>query len=378
MKATIHDRSALMAIDLQDLTAYLERHGWRLTETVAINSSLWTHTEGSTESELLLPAKRSTDDYATRISQALSVLQRIEDRSQLDILRDITLAGVDVIKIRAPEVDPKRMSTHLRSGLEILGNAMEMMAAAASAALSPRRVLPTRRPAQVDEYLKWLELGQSEKGSYVLTILSRVETMLSENILPLFELLETPFPRKVTRTLSKALEATKSASTASVSQAGYQSFIDSVPNGISANLCEAIAGMLKKGPEIESIDLRITWAPKVPEIELPSSFSFIRSEADVLSEAARVLRAESPTEGILITGVVINLHREEGATDGIATVACVIDGNIRKLAVPLQASDYNLAIEAHRTKRALLFKADIALVGRQYNAANVQGLRIVD
>jgi len=378
LKATIHDRSALAAIDLPDFKAYLEGHGWRLSESGAINSSLWTHSEGSLELELLVPSSQSMDDYATRMSQALKVLQTMEDRSQLEIMRDITLAGVDVIRVRAPEVDPKRISTHLRSGLEILGNAMEMMAAAASATLSPRRVLPTRRPAPVDEYLRWLELGQAEKGSYVLTIFSRVEIMPSENIPPLLELLETPFPRKVTRTLSKALEATKNASSAAISEAGYQPFIESVPNGISANLCVAVGGMLKRAPEIESIDLLITWAPKAPETDLPSSFNFVSSEADVLFEAGRILRAESPTQGILITGVVINLHRERGATDGVATVACVIDGNVRKLVVPLQASDYDLAIEAHRTKRGLLFKADIALVGRQYNAANVQEFRITD
>ena len=378
MKATIHDRSALAAIELADFNAYLRNHGWEVLDAGGTNSVLWIQRRESMDYELLVPNSQTMDDYPTRMSQALSVLEELEDRSQLDVLRDVTLAAIDVIRVRAPEVDSIRSSTPLRSGRHILDNVLEMLAAVASATVSPRRVMPTRRPGQVEDYLKWLELGQSEKGSYVLTILSRVDTMLSASFPPLLELLDTPFPRMVTRTLSRALDATKVAAEASAHETGYQSFVENVPNGVSANLCEAIAGMLKKAPETQSINLGITWALRNPERGLASSFSFARDETELLLEAGRALRAESPTEAILVTGVVINLHREEGATEGTATVACVLQGNVRKLAVPLQPSDYETAIDAHRTKRALLFRADVVLAGRQYSATNVQDFRIVN
>ncbi len=296
---------------------------------------MWIHGEGVSEAELLLPSTSVTDDYATRISQALKVLERVEGRSQMDILNDINLAGVDVIRIRAPEANTKLASTHFRSSAGIVSLGLEMMEAAASATLVPKKVLPSRRASEVDEYLKWLELGQSERGSYVITILSRVEPMLAEDKIKNYNLFEPPFPRRVTRTLSKALDATKGAATISKSSGGFQSFIDSVREGVSANLCEAIGGMLIQSEHLDHIDLGISWAPKLPEKEQSTLFTFERFEAETLFEGAAALRRESPNEGILLTGVVIKLHREPGAVDGEAS-------DLPPVVVPISELDLTL------------------------------------
>lgn len=378
MKASIRDKTVLLSVDLMNLTDYLNATDWHLLATQSSTRRLFIKQSVEKDSEILLPDSSKMDDYPTRISQALYTLEQVEDRSQLDILRDISNVRTDVIRLRAPEVESTRHSTKFRYGVTLLDHAMEMIAAAANSTIAPRRVQPNRKPPAVEDYMRWLELGPSEKGSYVITILSRVEPMLTQNVQPILEVIETPFPRRVTRTLSTALKGVKDAAAEFTLQKNFQPFLDNVENGVSANLCESIAAILRESTDLKHLDLNIHWALKSPEKEAEIDFEFSRQECDILSDAAKILRESAPTEGIPVTGVVINLHREEGATDGISTIACVVGGKVVKLHVPLSATDYELAIESHKSKKAVLFRTDVLLEGRTYIAKNVSDFRIID
>jgi len=112
-------------------------------------------------------------------------------------------------------------------------------------------------------------------------------------------------------------------------------------------------------------------------INVPQPIEFSHEETPVLIEAARFLRASSPFEGLAITGVITDLHREQEAQDGIVTVFGVVEGIIRRILLPLISADYQVAIEAHREKRGVYFVADVIHEGRQYNAINVSDFRMV-
>jgi hypothetical protein len=378
MRATVRDRSALQALSPDDVVTYLSAGGWTRVESGRQTVALFVHEVQGDHHEALVPLDQQLVDYATRISHLLGTLERVEGRSQLDILRDLRLAGVDVIRVQATEVDSRRGSIQLQTGAGLVERAAEMMAAAAAAAIAPRRVLPARRPNEAEEYLRKIELGQSERGSYVITVLSPVQAVVPGTTPPLLEMMDAPFPRQVTRTLSHALEAAKEATIAVAAGASPATFIEKVPAGLTANLCEAVAGMFEKESRGEAVSVKIAWASRLPESSGPVQVDFSSEDVPVLSEGARLLRQEEPEKGILITGVVINLHREEDELNGIATVACVIGGRVRKLFVPLGGNDYDAAIEAHRTQRPVLFSADVVRVGRQYQAENPRSFRLGD
>src|SRR5438034_1338067 len=82
----------------------------------------------------------------------------------------------------------------LEDGAQFFENAKDLILAAACAADTPRSYYPTRKPAKAMEYLRKTRLGQTETGSFVLTILSRVPPSLSASNGVLFEI-EEPFER---------------------------------------------------------------------------------------------------------------------------------------------------------------------------------------
>jgi hypothetical protein len=336
------------------------------------NADLWASPDDGRH-EIVLPRSTEFSDYPIRIAQLLDVLGELEQRSPFNILRDINTVGLDILRLRAPETDAKLNSIPLKNGVRLIDYAMELISAAALSAVERRRVFPARRPRQALEYLKSVELGQSEEGSYILTFLSKLEPQAPE----LFEVGAIPFARRVTRTLATALQATSEALTVPAEEPPAVRMQQRVEAGVSANLCEALAGMLDDVEGNPSLELHISWGRAVPEVNPPGPVRFLRAHAEQLAQAARLLRAEQPEIGLLITGVVIDLHREPGRASGDARVSAVVNGRVRNLHLSLAEPDYEIAIDAHRDQRGVLFHADIERVGRRWRANNVVDFQVV-
>lgn len=379
MRVAITDREELANLEPADVSVYLQSRGWARLGIGGGRAESWMHPSAAQEVELLLPTDKSLGDYALRVSQVLHSLEVVEGRSQLEIMRDICYVGADVIRLRRAS-DPQAFGTiPLIDGTKLIEQAVAMVTAAACAAVATRRVVPTRHPAEADAYVKHVRLGHTEKGSFILTVVSRVAPLMVSGSPALLELMEEPFPRRVTRTLWRAVGASSVATKLTRAGGSLSVFEQAVEEGVSANLCEALAGMLEAtGPETE-LNLSVAWAAAHPVHEEGlREHGFSHNDVPILYEAARTLKRAAPLEGIPVTGVVVKLHREKGAEAGDVTVSCAIEGSVKKLSVPLTPSDYQVAIDAHRDKLGVYFRADVTLLGRQYIASNVRGFRLVE
>jgi hypothetical protein len=378
VRAIVKDSAVLSAILLDDVIAYLRSTGWRKSEDDSVGlSQLWLLEQAGAEEEVVLPQQQAAGDYTTRLAQCLGVLELVENRSQLDILREMNLAGYDVFRVRAIENDSRVGAIDVLAGKELIDGAISLMESASATVDTPRRAVTGRRSGQVDSFMRGLELGQSERGSYVVTVLTRVGRPSSvEELFPDFIEL---FPRRVTMNLASALGAARRSVSEVAGGGNVASFDDAVGSGVTADLCEAIAAML--GSEEHrggALDLSIAWSRAVPSQLAEPRVSFNQHESTILMEAAEYLRAQEPETGIFITGVVTRLRREDGASAGVVTVSCAIGGIMRKLLVPLAGVEYELAINCHLRRRGISFTADVRLEGRSYTATEVRDLRIVE
>jgi hypothetical protein len=127
-----------------------------------------------------------------------------------------------------------------------------------------------------------------------------------------------------------------------------QPFLDAASVGVSANLCDAIAGLvLDSGAE--SLAIRLKWSPaRVPPPDIPTRVLFARDTVRVVKEASRIFRETTPRDEFELLGMVVALQRDEGAASGTATIAALVDGALRKVRVALGADAYALAIRAHQ------------------------------
>ena len=112
MKVTVRDVFILKCVEPQQLKNYLLSSGWHEDRPFLDNAIIWLkQVVERGEFEILLPLHQNLGDYAARISDAIKILEEVENRSQIEILSelienvpDMTISGI-ITQIKIPDVD---------------------------------------------------------------------------------------------------------------------------------------------------------------------------------------------------------------------------------------------------------------------------------
>jgi hypothetical protein len=376
MKVSIRDRDILASIRPSDLLAYVRSTDWRQTEELRNQTLLFERISNGTSAEIMVPLSSTSSDYALRVGEIFSALADIEQRSQEEILRDVLTSSSDLIRIRSISPTARDGSISMGAGVALFEQARELLLAAASATVAPRAYWPRRRPAQAIQYLDEVRLGQTERGSFVLTIQSPVPPVLRVPGM-LFE--EEPFGRKVVQTLVRSLRAVQGAAREAMATEDLASFRRAVPQGVSANFCDALVGLASSSAG-GSVDLSLTFAPTRPPShgDLHISMNISQDVVPVIGEAARLFKETAPEEDFSAIGFVERLDRVLGATQGQITVRTLVDQTLRKVTLELGEELYQQAVRAHAANLAVYFDGELVKEGRIYRVPAVQSFFVLD
>jgi hypothetical protein len=355
MKVAVQDSATLRALKPLELAAYLRAKGWRQEADLAGKGSLWLlQGPSGAEFDVTLPARRELGDYVLRMAEVLSTLADAEGRSQLDVLRDIQITTADLIRVRAPSRDAEDGTLPLDRAVAFVERSRDMMLAAACAAIDKRPVFAKRKAQQAMDYLGHVRMGQTERGSYVLTILSPVPPELRPaqgTLLPVEP--EDPYERKVTRTLIDALKALEEAARDAAVEGNMRPFQTAVTRGVSANLCDAVVGLSAVSLE-EGLDVQVSWSRTRPvDGAIPSRVIFGSDSIPLMDEAARQFREAASWDDVEVEGVVTRLVRETSATEGDVTITGSVDGQMRRITLRLDPNTYSQTVQAHDERRTV-------------------------
>ena len=139
--------------------AYLAANGWtRIGPCHGDTGDVYRLHEDEHEA-VLVPASTTFADYVTRIVQLAEVLGRVENRRQTAVLADLSLADVDLIRIRLPKTCDDS-SIPLAAGVDLLQESRKLLLAAACSASRPQRMFRAGRHQQAAAYV-----GQGTAGS---------------------------------------------------------------------------------------------------------------------------------------------------------------------------------------------------------------------
>ncbi len=339
MRTTIRDRQVLGALRPVDLLAYLRAAGWARTAEMDDRASLWM----KGEEDVWVPLRRDLNDFALRTAEILSTLERVEQRSQEEIMRDIASTSADLIRIRALTTEAADGTIPLEVGLGLVEHTREMLDAAACATVAPKPYWARRRPAQAQDFMNHVRMGQTERGSYVLTIVSPVAPVLKDD-----SQTEAPFERRVTQTLTHALQATLHAAQQAAETADLEPFRKAISQGVSANLCDALSGLGEVSPE-HGFEVSVAWSRSRPVSgEAVSTIKIPPDYLPLLREVSRLFKETEPQEDYTLFGVVEKLDRPAGATSGDVTINAAIENRLRKVILSLAGLEYESAIRAHK------------------------------
>lgn len=347
MKVSIQDKEALLAISPAALSAYARTAGWAKVDTYGEHSDVFT---GEGLPEIILPRTAHLGDYARVVSMVIEIFAKVADVDELTLYRDLAMADRDVVRVRAVDGDASG-SVAVSDGIDLISGARDMILAAACSLQGPQPLYRVGANRKARAYLSRVRLGQTEQGSFAITLLSPVIS---------------PLERQVTRRLADALAATREATEKTIDgDAG--AFSAAVALGVSANLCEALAKLIKP---FLTLDISLVWARTHPMSTPRNVVRFASHDAPILHKAARSFREREPRPDIRLFGVVQRLKRAETDTKGTIALRASINGQNQVVVAVLKQSDYERAIQAHETKSSLVMEGDLERTGQRWRLLN--------
>lgn len=226
------------------------------------------------------------------------------------------------------------------------------------------------------DYLRDVRMGQTERGSFILTLLTPVPPELKDPQGNLFEAPE-PYERRVTLTLFRALAALDEAARAAAMDGDMAPFKAAVSSGVSANLCDAIVGLSDASPE-QPLDFRISWSRSRPVADdVPARVLIGADSMPVVKEAARQFRDTAAIDDYEVEGIVTQLNRKPNANEGDVTVEGVVDGSMRRVVVRLVPETYSMAVKAHDDRLRVRCTGDLVREGRGLRLQSPRHFEIV-
>jgi hypothetical protein len=375
-----------LTVGAADLAAYLATSGWELEQMYGEGAEVWRL--GSTETRVLLPRDPAYLDYRARLSDAVHVLGALHEWTPQQLAVSVLQTRADVLYVRAEQTDVDG-SIPLKQADALVGGSLHMLEAAALATLQPRAVFPSRRPRAVTDFVNdHLRMGHTQRGSFVITILTRLgEETRAEIPQAAGPLREAPhevgdakresdpepadeqfvripaFERRVMTTLATGLEAAARAS-ADPKMTALAAGVDS---GASSNLYAALDEMTSY-EGLSALDLSFAWAPAVPQTsEVESTIVFTREEVPRFSAARDRLRERPAIVRDSVTGQVVRLERGTEDEEGVITITGVVgEGKTRNVRLNLRGKDYRQAVRAHERRSPVTCSGLIERMGTTY------------
>lgn len=301
-----------------------------------------------------MPLKAELGDYTLRMSDLVDHLAGAEERPQWEVVKDLLTANMDVVSLRVRNEDDADGSISLNGGVDLFDNARTLLLSAARATVETRALFIGGPPRQVSHYLKNVRMGQTERGSYVVNLLSPLAGTPARrqgDEPPMFDIreyeMETRFSRSVIAMLNKALRSTQEAAEESKNDPTYRAFLNAVHSGVSANLCEALVKMHDSGEE-RGLQVDLRWAYTLPEPgRRRETYELGPSSVPAIRDGAAVLRKTHPFENYLLIGRVVTLHRDQVVDLGQVTIKGNVEDVTRHVYVDLGSEDYTEAVTAH-------------------------------
>jgi hypothetical protein len=348
-----------------DFAAYLRSRQWQFGGIQA-NWALYTLDPENTAVEV--PQLSQSRDYSRVAAALLEELSRIEHRAAAQILREVLASTTDVVRLslRGSTMNDGRIP--VEAGLAAYDGARNLLLAAACSALDRRSAHARRKPDAAMKLLQRVRFGQTEVGSFVLTMESSVPPLLQGRLIELPDE-ETPLERKTSLLLATALRETQVALQEAAATGSIEPFRSRTPAGLSANLCDALVELIRD-TQADQLSVSVSYAHHRPVPPIPAAITFGRDAVPFLSEAATGLRGEASYPAYLLAGVIVSLTSDNPAVGGTVTIRGDVEGSLRQVRVALDAASYSSAIQAHEDRALVTVGGELTPEGKSLRLLN--------
>jgi hypothetical protein len=350
------EKEGIENINLKALTGYLTQKKWKKIKEHG-NWQVWQ----LAENKIRVAVHEEYSDFHACVSRVIEELQNIEERDKLNIIEDILNIKQDVIKIKIKDPSTTRGTVPLKKMIPFFESTNGVIKSSAYT-VDEKKAYFANSTKNAKQYIDHsLEFGQTERGSFIVKIISSFEKDPEEDN----RLLDEPFERKVLLNLAENVKEANETAEKCFEENNKLAVFDSVKKGLSSNFYTALGEMTNQVSK-ENVIFSFSWSPFVKGLkELPKKVEVESKYSDFFKEAGELLRESEKEEDVLVCGFVTGLHRDEDEETGEVIVK---DKNLKKnvhLTLSEKEGDYDLAVKAHYEKNLFTCKGALKKEGKK-------------
>lgn len=368
----VRDFDALLErVTLYDLRSYLERSGWRRTTT---SSGKWQvfrlEQDAQNPLELVLPSGDRFTDIQQRISQAISSIAQIQDRTTADVCGDVVGTNADSLMMRL-HISDDGVSIPVTNASRQVKAIRNLLLFGACSELEQRPYFEQPISGSFP-LIENFQFCHTFRGSFGFEISSTVAKPKQID-----DLFTPPIQRRILERLARGLKLLNE----SVRHDDPTLLIESYAQALNAKMCDALTEFGRDGENL--FDVEISWASSVAPNEEVSSFQkqFISEHhLSMLKHVSERLKIVEPIAE-RIFGQVVNLHCASNPVDGHAkrTVAVKINHQVHgpiEVRMTLGPDSYLQAIEAHSKGQLLSVTGQLQRKGNSWTLDSITNIEV--
>ena len=332
-KVQNYDYDDLSTVSLDDLVKYIVDNGWVKTYAYGQNAYIYCKKDAP---EILVPRSEDLRDYAEAVRDIFETFGWVAGEGKDSVRYDVKFPNRDVIYLRAQPPGPDDGTININLGFDLFKGAYHLLKSGVSSCLDDK---------EAKTYLEQASWGLTERGSYVVSILSP-------------SIRDVPSARDVTTHLERAIEAARIAST-EFQKVGDKAF-DGIQNkGVTYSLCKWLANTIKPSG---ALDISFSLAAPPFQRDQHPNWRFDQNDHEPLEKALKRLQSveQADPKQSAVSGYVVTCKRRMPKRDenqitftaggGEITLRVLMpDDNKRQHNVIIKVSEelYKLALEAN-------------------------------
>ena len=335
-------------IDPFYFSEYLAINGWKSVKRKRQDIKVFQITQGESFFQVTIPFDTALSDYKEAMLESVKTVADVEKKTVEQVLTYLSNPDSDLLKIHIEKDDITHGSILIDDAINVFEGVKKLLWATAQDVIKPSVIHRGRVDSMVSDFLSKCRFGQTEVGSYVVSVVCPLISPDEEQP-QLFNITnyQNSFTRRVTSKVMKAISEVKTQ----IDSGSFLSSVNDDNDQISVNFYEALISM-NLADKDTTIELESFWSSKEPVIEgVPSTVSLNHSYYDSIDSAISKIKDKDSAQTVSIIGRIKKLEaspdlgkREVGK---ISVVYLSAENKVRTISASLTKKDYDNAIEAH-------------------------------
>ena len=339
-------------INTSNVSAYLIKNNWKkIVLKKTLNFEIFQNKKGNTLFQISLPLHQEYDDYQSLIYDSCITISEFEDSDPLFVVDKLLNPDADIIKVRASNEKIVNGTMQLDDALSFFDRVKRILADAATDTFNKTKHRTKKYSGDVSEFLSRCRFGQTEVGSYVVSVICphQEKPVNNTGAVDLFgETIEEEDSTR--RVIKKLIKSAKKVSAAIDNNEDLSSFVNREDDDfISLNFIEDLGGFSNNGDD-SIIEFGVEFSNYSSKGEKVSAI-FETSKNPVINKFVNEYKKNENEQinRVYIIGFVSKVSANpilENRNGGEATVNTK-DGK-SNYRVVFSSDDYARAVEAHK------------------------------